>query len=65
MSPRRDCPACGDPLPVDGACDCRDDPERDYRTQKLGRAHALVIRIGSPQGRQAGPDDETIVELWV
>lgn len=64
MSPRRDCSSCGDPLPVDGACDCRDDPERDYRTQRLGRAHALLVRLG-PRVKQGPLDDDSVVEMWV
>ncbi len=37
------CPYCGDPLPVDGACDCAGDPERDYRTQDLSLQHTVLV----------------------
>lgn len=38
----RTCPWCDDPLPVDGACDCVGDPDRDYRTQKL-QPHPVFV----------------------
>lgn len=49
MSPARECPNCGDPLPLDGHCDCRGDLDRDYRTayRDLG-VHEMPVRHVTP-----------------
>lgn len=51
MSPARDreCPLCGDPLPLDGRCDCRGDLDRDYRTAYRGLGvHEMPVRHVTP-----------------
>lgn len=41
----RTCTRCGDPLPVDGACDCAGDPDRDQVAGYAGmRPHSCIIR---------------------
>lgn len=44
---RGECGRCGDPLPVDGACDCEGDPDRDYVVGFLGlRETRMLVRVG-------------------
>lgn len=54
---RGDCPRCGDPLPVDGECDCAGDADRDMQTgwAELA-AHPMIFRIG---------DSDELGEVWV
>lgn len=46
---RTRCNRCGDPLPVDGACDCAGDPDRDEATAYAGlrTLHACIVRWGA------------------
>lgn len=54
MSPPRECPDCGDPLPLDGRCDCRGDIDRDCRTayRDLG-LHEMPVRLSPRLGPRA------------
>jgi hypothetical protein len=63
---RPECPRCGDPLPLDGRCDCAGDPDRDAQTGLAGmQPHALMIRLG-PETRDAERDGlDSVLEVWV
>lgn len=61
------CIRCGDPLPVDGRCDCAGDLERDYVAGWRGlSAHALVVRLGpeTEDGWHDG-DRDSVAEVWI
>lgn len=61
------CVRCGDPLPVDGRCDCAGDQERDYVSGWRGlNAHPVFVRLGpeTEDGRQDG-DRDSVAEVWI
>lgn len=61
------CARCGDPLPVDGRCDCAGDLERDYVSGWRGlNPHALVVRLGpeTKDGWHDG-DRDSVAEVWI
>lgn len=66
------CVRCGDPLPVDGRCDCAGDRERDYVSGWQGlNAHAVVVRL-SGLGPEADTGDgwcdgdrDSVAEVWI
>lgn len=44
---RGQCARCGDPLPVDGACDCAGDEDRDTVTGWAGlKPRPCLVRVG-------------------
>lgn len=50
------CTHCGDPLPVDGRCDCAGDADRDTRAGWRGlRLRPVLVRIAGT---------EEILEVW-
>lgn len=75
-NPDRECPRCGDPLPLDGQCDCRGDSDRDYTANGGGGGlrmlHTTVVRLGRLGGetghgeRDGDTDgDSSVVEMWL
>lgn len=58
----RRCPRCGDPLPLDGKCDCAGDPDRNGSgLHSLGRAHMQVVRLGRGKRNR---EQDPVVEVW-
>jgi hypothetical protein len=70
VSPARECPNCGDPLPLDGQCDCAGDEERDCRSAyRELQHHACMVRLGCrARGVNSGGgngEESNVVEMWV
>lgn len=58
------CPRCGDPLPLDGVCDCAGDVDRDARAAYRDlKQRPMPIRLGRNPWREWW--ENKIVDVWV
>lgn len=58
------CSRCGDPLPLDGACDCAGDVDKDTCAAYWGlKQHPMPIRLGHNPWREWWENE--IVDVWI